>query len=228
MKPPASLAISEKTREHTMILREHKVDHFVLLVLHEALFSLSTAFLAISIMFLLKHDLSYPFVRLEVSINHLLGISQTDYIRGYFEYLLPSVIVAVLLGILLHIFSSRRLGKEILRSVAGGLLVLAPLIFWFCYYQVVGWAFGWPYRGAPLELVVAIVFMTLVLLRKWRIRWWLSAILFAAHYNFWYWRNSSDPDLASYAGPLGPILGCCSALAWGFYVARLARPSTPK
>ena len=203
-----------------MVLNKDQLEptlHF----LHVALISMYTAFLAVSIIFLVAPNLSIPFVRLEININHFLGIRQTDLIRGYFEYLISSMILASCIGIVLHISSGTRLGKEILRSFAGGLLVLAPAIFWFFYYQVVGRAFGWPYRGAPLELSAAMVILALVLIRTWRIRWWLSSLLFAAHYNFWYWRPTSDPGLASYAGPWGPILGFCSALVWGIYIARL-------
>jgi hypothetical protein len=43
------------------------------------------------------------------------------------------------------------------------MLVLAPPIYWFCLYQVLGWPFGWPYRWAPAELTVAVSLATLYL-----------------------------------------------------------------
>jgi hypothetical protein len=204
----------------------HRPDLTILRYFHEALFSLSISFLAVSLIFLFAPNLSIPFVHLEVSINRLLHIRQTDLIRGYLEYSISSAILAFCIGMLLRIFSRTRVTKEILRSASGIALLLAPPAFWFCHYQVVGWPFGWPYRWAPVELAVAVFCLTLYLLGKWPNPAWIGILLLAAHYNFWYWIPSSNPARADYAGPIAPILGFCSAMAWGLYVARLQQGTT--
>jgi hypothetical protein len=189
--------------------------------LHEILFSLSIAFLGVSLLFLAAPGLRIPFTHLEVTINLFLHIRQTDLIRGYFEYSISSAILALCIGIILQLSSGTRLTKEILRSVSGVMLLLAPPAFWFCHYQVVGWPFGWPYRWTPVELTVVVVCAVLYLGGKWPFPAWISISLLLGHYAFWYWIPSTNPGLADYSGPIAPILGFCSALAWGVYVARL-------
>jgi hypothetical protein len=188
--------------------------------IHIVLLSLSTAFLGVSLIFLVAPSLSIPFIHLEVAINHSLGFRQTDFIRGYFEYLVPSAALAFCIGISLQLFAGKRPATEILRSGSGVLLLLAPPVFWFCYYQVVGWPFGWPYRWAPVELAVALLCMIFFLLGKWAVPRWISVLALAAHYSFWYYTQSSNPGKADYAGPVAPVLAFCSALAWGLYAAR--------
>jgi len=189
--------------------------------LHEILFSWSIAFLAMSLIFLFASNLSIPFIHLEISINHFLGIRQTDLIRGYFTYLISSGALALCMSIVLHAFSDQRLTKWILRSGSGAMVLFSPPVFWFCYYQVVGWPFRWPYRWAPVELSTAAFCLTLYLLGKWTVPGWVSVLLLAAHYNYWYWTQSSNPEHSGYTGPIAPILCFCSALAWIVYVARL-------
>jgi hypothetical protein len=210
----------------TRQLRQTNIGRY----LHEVLFSLYTAFLAVSLIFLFAPRLSVPFVGLEISLNRLLQIRQTDFIRGYFEYAISSIVLACCIGIPLHISSQSRLTKEILRSVSGVLLILGPPVFWVFYYEAMNWAFGWRYRWAPVELAVAVLCVTCYILRKWNFPWWAGVLLLAGHYNFWYWIPSSNPDRADYAGPSAPILGFCSALAWAAYAAKsmpsLVREST--
>jgi hypothetical protein len=154
------------------------------------------------------------------SLHGFFGIRQTDLIRGYFEYLVSSLLVALGIDILLRISANSRVTKEILRSVSGLLLVSAPFFFWFYYYEIVGWPFGWPYRLAPFEFVLAVSCFIIYLLGKWPIPGWISILLLAAHYSFWYFIPSSNPARADYAGPIAPILGFCSAWVWGIYVGR--------
>jgi hypothetical protein len=193
---------------------------------HEILFSLTVAFLVVSLIFLVVPRLSIPFVHFEIFLNRLLHIRQTDLIRGYFEYLISSAILALGIGTLLHMFSGTRLTSEILRSVAGVVLLLAPLVFWVCYYQILGWPFGWPYRWAPIELAGAFFCLALYLFGRLPAPRWTGLLLLAAHYSFWYLIPSSDPGRADYAGPIAPVLGFSSTLVWGMYVARLDRAST--
>jgi hypothetical protein len=196
----------------------------VSLYVHEILFSWSIAFLAVSLIFLFAFNLSIPFIHLEVSINHFVGVRQTDVIRGYLTYLIASTMLALCIGTSLHISSSTQTTKWVLCSGSGLILLLSPAIFWFCYYQVGGWPFGWPYRWSPVELAAAVSCMTLYLLGKWSVPGWINTLLLAAHYNFWYWTQASNPEKANYAGPIAPIVGFCSVLAWGVYVTRRAKP----
>jgi hypothetical protein len=191
--------------------------------MHEVLFSLSTAFLGVSLLFLAVPSLRVPFTHLEVRINLLLHIRQTDLIRGYFEYLIPSAIVALCVATILQMTSGTQLTKEFLRSVSGFMLLLAAPIYWFCLYQVIGWPFGWPYRWAPAELAVAVSLATLYLVGRRPFPMWIGIFFLAGHYFFWYWIPGSNPGLADYSGPIAPILGFCSASVWVTYVGRLRR-----
>ena len=185
----------------------------------EILLSWNMAFLAVSLVFIFAHGLSIPFIHLEYKINGRLGIRNTDFVRGYLTYLISSAMLALCIGIFLHLSSGTRLTKWILRSGAGLILLLSPPIFWLCYYQVGGWPFGWPYHWAPVELAVALFCMTRYLLGEWSAPWWINMLLLAAHYNFWYWTQASNPEKADYAGPIAPILGFCSAVAWVVYAS---------
>src|SRR5438128_2168374 len=127
---------------------------------HEAMFGLYVGFFVVSLVFLAAPRLSIPFVHLEVSINNGLHFKQTDLIRGYFEYLVPSAILALCIAGALHAFYQKPTVQEILRSVSGVMLIFAPPTFWFCYYQIIGWPFRWPYRWAPLELAAAGICLT--------------------------------------------------------------------
>ena len=189
--------------------------------IYEGFFSLSIGFLLVSIIFLLAPGLSIPFAHLEVSIKDLLHLKQTDLIRGYFEYAISTILLALCIGVLLLISSRTRITNLILRSASGIVLLLAPPIFWVCYYQTLGWPFGWPYRWAPVELVIAICCMILYMLGKWPIPGWVGILLLGIHYSFWYWIPSSNPNRADYAGPIAPILVFCSAWVWAVYAARL-------
>src|SRR4051794_13412337 len=64
---------------------------------HSAVFSISVAFLLVNIAFLYTHALSTFFSRLETRINRLLGITQTDYIRGYFAVAIPTLALALII-----------------------------------------------------------------------------------------------------------------------------------
>lgn len=188
---------------------------------HEILFSWYMAFLSVSLVFIFANGLSIPFIHLEYKINNYFGIRNTDLVSGYLTYLISSAVLALCIGISLQLSSRTTSTKWILRSGSGVLLLFSPPVFWFSYYQVVGWPFRWPYRGAPVELAVSGLCVTLYLLKKWPVPGWISVILIAAHYNFWYWTQTSNPEKADYAGPIAPLLGFCGAIAWGVYVTRL-------
>jgi len=176
------------------------------------------AFLSVSILFLFMPDLAMTFARLEVRLNLILGIRQTDLIRGYFEYSIPTVVLALFICAVLVAFCTHRAIHVFLRSIVPFILILAPLAFWVIYYDEVGWPFRWPYRWGPVELVAALCCLILYLRGNWLRPGWLGVLLLAFHFAFWYWMPSTNPSLANYRGPIAPALGFCSAVAWGLFV----------
>jgi hypothetical protein len=225
---PQLMARRESLRRDPIVNQGRPFGMKVVRCAHEMLFSLSIAFLCVSIVFLLAPNLSRPFVHLEISIHRALHLRQADLIRGYLEYSLASAILGLCLAMLLHVSSATRFTKNILRSTSGVLLLLAPAFFWLCYYEAVGWAFGWPYRWAPVELSLAIVCLSLYVLRKWPVPGWVGVLLVACHYAFWYFMPSSNPARADYAGPIAPILGFGSVVVWTLYRARLCEELPPE
>jgi hypothetical protein len=208
------LDVSEEGRSH---------DTAYLRLLYEGLLSLYFAFVACAVTLALSARLLRLSTRMEVGINHLIGISQSDMIRGYFSILIPSAAVALVLWLLLWASSQSSTTRRILRF--GGVFVLfVPAVFWFFVYQRHGWPFGWPYRGAPIELGVAILCTWMFLFRRWPLGWWLSITLLALHYAFFWFRVGGDPYMPNLAGPIMPILGFCSAAVWGLYVVRARAP----
>jgi hypothetical protein len=164
-------------------------------------------------------NLSIPFIHAEVSINRLLNIRQTDLIRGYFACLIPSAILAFTFWILLRLSSRTKLTAEILRSVAGILVLSSLPAFWLYASQLDGWSFHWSYIGWVLECTVAIGLALLFLQHRLPIPEWCCMLLATGHYAFWFWvrGNLFMPD---YAGPAAPILGLSSTVAWCMYVVQ--------
>ena len=101
----------------------------------ESLFSLNTAFAVMSIVFTASLSAPLPFIHLEVHLNHLLGIRQTDYIRGYFSIWIPSLILAVCLLSLLRLVSRRCNTERVVRPIAGITILLCPTAVWTCRYD---------------------------------------------------------------------------------------------
>jgi hypothetical protein len=188
---------------------------------HEALFAFNVAFLTMTVAFEKSARLAAVFSRMESSLNVLLGIRQTDYIRGYFAILIPSLILGSVLWAVLRFFEDSRLSHEVLRSVAGLVALFALPAFWIYAFQRYGWPFGWPYRGAPLELIAAVVCALLLMSRRWHFPWWFAFVLLAGHYIFFWLCVGGNYAMPNYAGPIAPILSFCSGLAWALYIRRL-------
>src|SRR6266545_4808762 len=87
-------------------------------LLHISLFSISVAFLFVSILFLFTPTLVRVFVHLEVRLNLLLGIRQTDFIRGYFAFAIPTFVLALVICSLFLAAYSRRTTQSLLKSFA--------------------------------------------------------------------------------------------------------------
>ena len=190
---------------------------------YEILLALNVAFVTVSVVFSYWPALSIPFAHLEVYINEALRIPQSDLIRGYFEFAIPSIMLAALLWAVLRISAGTRMIQQFLRIVAGLAILFVPAGFWIYAYEHLGWPVRWPYRGAPLELAVVFVFALLFLSDRWPIPNWCGLLILLAHYAFWYWAPSTNPAMPNYSGPAAPILGLCASLAWGFYISRLRR-----
>lgn len=188
--------------------------------IHEILFSFTTSFLAVSCLFMLVPMSLSPFSRLESRIDSFLHISYTDLMPGYFEILVPSVFVALFIFIILRLSRTTLFTNEILRTISGVTLLLSPPLFWFCYFQALGWPLGWPYRGTPFELVFVAICAVLYLNRKWPLPRWISVSLLLTHYVFWYWTTPSHLNMPNYAGPIAPVLGFLASLVWGVYFAQ--------
>ncbi len=193
---------------------------------HEALFSFNVAFFTTTIV--LEHSayLSGGFSRMESSLNVLLGIRQTDYVRGYFTILIPSMILGSLLWAVLRLLQHTRMSHEILRSVAGLVALFAIPVFWIYAFQRYGWPFGWPYRGAPFELLAVFICASLLLSRRWQFPMWSALLLLSGHYIFLWWLIGWNPAMPNYSGPIAPILSFCSAVVWAVYIRRLPPEET--
>lgn len=198
-------------------------------LLVEVLFSLNIAFAATSIAFGVSRAASIPFVHLEVHLNHFLGITQTDYIRGYFTVWIPSVVLAVCLLSLLRL--PNRLGrrKSFIQSSAVGLLILlCPTAIWTCGYELNGWSLQWPYKPIWGEAALVMICFFVFLKGPWKASRKIGLLALLVHCLFWYWFISDgfhSPDslnwgMPGYAGPFGMVLGASALLCWGVYAYR--------
>lgn len=197
-------------------------------VLAEVLFSLNTAFAAMSLTFCASQFAVIPFMRLEVYLNHHLGIRQTDYIRGYFTVWIPSLILATCLLGLLRLLSGLGLTKWIMQSLAGILLLLCPTAVWTCGYERNGWSLQWPYKMIWGEAVVVLICVCIFLKGSSQVsrKIGLSALL--GHCIFWYWFEDGgfhlppnfEWGIPGYSGPIGMVVGICTLLVWGLYAYR--------
>ena len=193
---------------------------------HEALFAFNVALFSMTVAFEKSPELAAPFSRMESSLNVLLGIRQTDYIRGYFALLVPSLILGSVLWAVLRFFGQARLSQEILRSVAGLVALFALPAFWIYAFQRYGWPFGWPYRGAPFELIAAFIGALLLMTRRQQFPPWIALLFLSGHYIFLWLFIGGNAAMPNYAGPIAPVLSFCSAVLWTVYIAQLPPPET--
>jgi hypothetical protein len=194
--------------------------------LWEALFSLHVGLAATSVTFVLSVALEALFSRMETSIKFFLHVRQTDLVRGDLAVWIPSVSVALLAWLMLRATAHTRFTQRVLRSIAGIVTIFIPLPFWVILYQTTSWPLYWRCVGFPLEMTAALVFALRFSSGKWTAPSWAGLLLLGAHYVFWYFAPDSSPSISGYAGPLGPMLGFCSAVAWGAHVSRLRKVET--
>ena len=202
-------------------------------ILAEALFLLNTTFAALSLIFSASLSASLPFIHLEVYLNHLLGIRQTDYIRGYFTVWIPSLVLALCLFTLLRFLNRLSLTKWIMQRAAGILILLSPTAVWTCgYAQQSRWTLQWPYKMIWGEAALALICFCIFLQgpREASLKIGLSGLF--GHYLFWYWfaGDGFHSPTALYWGPLyghlfGMVLGFSALLVWGLYTYRTGEHS---
>jgi hypothetical protein len=186
----------------------------------EALFSLHLAFAGMSMLFTASSEASRPFVRMEYRINDLLHICCADFTRGYFGIWIPSVCVAALLWILIRALARKPWAHDALPSVGLIVTLFLPAAYRLFIYQQNSWPVGWPLW---VEIGATVICTALLISGKWRGPYWTVLPLILAHYRFWYFLPGSEFYSPGYAGPGGPILGLCSALAWSLYFNQLKR-----
>jgi len=189
----------------------------------ELLLSLDLSFALVSVIDLDAHQVLSPFFRLEFLINRLLRIPQRDLVRGYIGLAASSIMLALSFWLALHFSADSKITKALLRFWAGPITLSVPAAFWIYMFERAGWPFGWPYRWAPFELLLALSCAYLYAIGTLRLQPWLSVSLLAAHFAYWFWMPGGSYFTSNYSGPIAPILGFASVLAWALYVHRLPR-----
>jgi hypothetical protein len=188
-----------------------------LTIIHEFLFSSTMAFAGVSFLFLVAPRVSISFIQLNYSINSLLGIQQTDLLRGTFEYYVPSALVTIALLVMFRRFSSSKRTQAVLSSAAGIAAPSAAPAFWLYLALRYQWP-RWSARETAIaELVPALFCVWLYLKGKLAIPWWCSLLLLTLHYAFWFWICGGS-YLTNFLGPVGVILSFASSLTWAIYV----------
>jgi hypothetical protein len=196
--------------------------------IHEATFSLNLAFVVMGLVFVYASDaIILPLDQLEFSVNKVLHISQTDFLRGYCEFFLPGIVLALCIWSLLRLSSFAQLAREILRCVGGVTALVAVPAYWLCMTYSASRRYGWnPFHAVQLyELMLVLVWASLYLRGKWPIPWWGPVVAVSLHYGFWLWQFW-PLFLALFTGYGGsaavtPIVGFGASLAWVLYERQL-------
>jgi len=204
-------------------------DRFPVRLLVEALFSVNTAFAALSIAFGASLSTALPFIHLEVYLNSLLGIPQTDYIRGYLTIWIPSMIVTVCLLTLLRLLRELHVTQLVVRSIAGFMILLSPAAVWTCGYEQNGWSLQWPYKMIWGEGAAAAICIYVFLKGPWDISRRVGVLALLGHSIFWYWFTSDgfhwpirfEWGRPGYGGVFGMLVGIPALMTWGLYAYRM-------
>jgi hypothetical protein len=195
---------------------------------HEALFALNTASSIVLFAFSASPETHVPFAHLEVLVNHLLGIRQTDFIAGHLAFWIPALILAASLWIALHAFSQTRFVNFVIKTLAGVFAFSLLPIVWVYVSSDRNRFFLWPYEGL-LELATVIIVIVLVSDRKWSLAIWLGFSGTLLHYLFWYCLlngfHTPNWERPGYYGPSGPIGALFASLAWLAYLRSISLDS---
>jgi hypothetical protein len=185
---------------------------------NEVLFALNTA-CAIVFLAFATSEVYVPFAHLEVAVNHVLHIRQTDFIRGHFEFWIPALGLAGFFGLALRLSSRAQLKHRLLRSFAGASALFLPPAAWICADQHRSLLLASPY--VPLELAVLTAIFLFVVFSKWSVSLFAGLACVTAHYVFWYWLFNGfhipNWNAPGYFGPVGPSLALCASLIWVAY-----------
>ena len=208
--PPKSMALQTKvTRSARFLL--------------EILFSINIAFAGMTLVFCAIPSASVPFAHLEVNINHVLGIRQTDFIRGYFEIWIPSLLLALGIWSVLRAFLRTSFTTELLKTVGGATIAICPSAIWTCAYERNGWSLAWPYKTVWGEALLALICVWLFVNLPWAAARWVGTVAIFAHCFFWYWFTGGGSygfewGIPGYGGPCGLVVGTSAMTVWGMYV----------
>jgi hypothetical protein len=190
--------------------------------IHEVLFSLNTGLMGTELAVTAGGwSWTSRLVRMEMHINYWLHIRQTDFVRGYFAFYIPSIAAALCIWALLRLTANSRLTNVVLNWIAGPLTLLALPVCWQYIASTTnlwGWygSQGWRYGASPFEAVVTLVASLVYLRGKRPLPWWTAVPLLAVHFYFW---GMPIHDISF--GPssaLGPVLGFCASLIWVVFV----------
>jgi hypothetical protein len=189
---------------------------------HECMFSLNLASAIIASVFLDgPTSVVSALFRMEISVQRVLHIHQTDLHLGYWAFFLPATALALCIWLLLRLTSNTRLAREMLRSIAAFAALALPAVYWLCARYEERRRYGWnPLQAIQTyELLAALVLLSLYLANKRPIPLWSSALIVVLHFSFWFWQFGPYSLLLGFGGPvvLEPVIGLSSALAWLLY-----------
>ncbi len=200
--------------------------------LWEALFSLYLGYLVIVVVTAESSTVDSAFTRLDFHINAFLHIRQTDFVIPYWALWVPAVAVALLIWLVLRVSARTRFTQGLLRSVAGIIIIVAPLTC--CIYGALRfpdgmrWPRGWLQALSPVEMAAAVICALRFLSGRWKRPFWVAVLLLAAHYRFWFYFGVFGHPFnylylpANFSVPLN----FCAAVTWVAYVRRLGQPET--
>ena len=193
--------------------------------IHEIAFSLNLAFVATAMLFLYA---PYSIIRhlngIEISINRSLHIRQNDLIRGYWEFFLTGIVLALCIWMFLRLSSNRRFAPAILRYVSGVVAVGAPPAYWLCAtFSASGRGVWNPFHTVQLyEVVLILAWVLFYLQGKWLTSSWLNIFVLSLHFSFWLWQfwPFFVMALSGYGGSPGitVVAGFAAGLAWLGYM----------
>jgi hypothetical protein len=183
--------------------------------IYEALVALNTSCAIVFLAFSLSRAY-IPFAHLEVRVNQLLHIRQTDFVRGHFQFWIPALGLTFCTWLLFVFFLRGQRAERVLEVLVGMIAFFLLPIVWICADQSRVWLLLPPY--GPVELVLAASVFLLTWYRNWSIPIWLGVLSATVHYIFWYWLfagfNAPNWNAPGYGGPVGLLVGFISAVMW--------------
>jgi hypothetical protein len=212
--------------EKTQLARANRLRH-----VHEFFFSLNLG-LAVRLATVERFSF-FSEIKLQFWINRHLHLHPHSNVGGHTAFFIWALLLVLCIFLLLRLSSSTFLVKWVLRSAAGIVSLVALPVCWLREIHLFPVPPGLPNPPSPfvlVELVVTVVCALLYLYAKWPLPAWCSISLLILHFGFWGWLLLGGPYF--WLSPfrlIFPLAGLCSVLAWGAYVAQLAKtPQPPK